>query len=329
VAADGFFNYRYLERFPPRQPEGSGYTGEQWDHYIKMTFLRARYYQPETGRFASRDPWAGKLRWPESLNRYVYVANNPTIMVDPSGFDASLGICFDPNRDHRNLTDWLIRTLNANAVSSAILPIRMAHFPWSGHTEVLKTPAKAIAYKLWYDLVRDGGRWDFKDKIRSEIGKKLMLCDDQECGWYEFSVPGNIHYGYVGVAAGFTPLEMHLGASYANITDPETPSGIYAAEGHYFRLGKETLTTVIPLPEGVKMYFYLGWWRTLFDNPTDYAAIELGVELYKTYGRHVPVQGFKRLLGIYKSRLERVYPPTDHYYNLHYPYAVGHFDGGR
>lgn len=40
-------------------PEGYGYTGEQWDHYIKMTFLRARYYQPETGRFASRDDFPG------------------------------------------------------------------------------------------------------------------------------------------------------------------------------------------------------------------------------------------------------------------------------
>ena len=67
-------------------PAGYGYTGEQWDHYIKMTYLRARYYQPEIGRFISRDQWAGRLRQPETLHRYTYAGSAPTGFRDPSGF---------------------------------------------------------------------------------------------------------------------------------------------------------------------------------------------------------------------------------------------------
>jgi len=39
----------------------------------------------ETGRFVSRDPFAGITGLPKSLNRFVYVLNNPLVYVDPSG----------------------------------------------------------------------------------------------------------------------------------------------------------------------------------------------------------------------------------------------------
>lgn len=50
-----------------------------------MTFLRARYYQPETGRFVSRDVFPGIIALPQSLNRYSYVQNRPVRYVDSSG----------------------------------------------------------------------------------------------------------------------------------------------------------------------------------------------------------------------------------------------------
>ncbi|HWO53834.1 MAG TPA: RHS repeat-associated core domain-containing protein, partial [Paenibacillus cookii] len=46
---------------------------------------RARYYQPEIGRFISEDTYKGTLGNPLSQNLYAYVANNPLIYVDPSG----------------------------------------------------------------------------------------------------------------------------------------------------------------------------------------------------------------------------------------------------
>jgi uncharacterized protein RhaS with RHS repeats len=48
-------------------------------------YLRARYYDPETGRFISRDPFTGFDSVSPSLNRYTYVQNNPVRFTDPSG----------------------------------------------------------------------------------------------------------------------------------------------------------------------------------------------------------------------------------------------------
>jgi RHS repeat-associated protein len=62
-----------------------GYAGEHRDGGTGLIYLRARMYDPVIGRFLQRDPIAGKLRTPLSLNRYSYVRNNPTSLVDPSG----------------------------------------------------------------------------------------------------------------------------------------------------------------------------------------------------------------------------------------------------
>ena len=65
---------------------GNRYTfaGEENDA-SGLVYLRARYYNPVTGRFLSRDPFPAKATDTQTLNRYVYVKNNPTNYVDPSG----------------------------------------------------------------------------------------------------------------------------------------------------------------------------------------------------------------------------------------------------
>ncbi len=62
--------------------------------------LRARYYRPEVGRFVSRDRWPGDSRLPATLQRFVYVANNPLAAPDPTGYCAQGGsACRDLWRD--------------------------------------------------------------------------------------------------------------------------------------------------------------------------------------------------------------------------------------
>ncbi len=61
------------------------YCGEYYDTETGTIYLRARYYNPSTGRFISRDSYAGKNEEPLSLNKYTYCQNNPLIFVDPSG----------------------------------------------------------------------------------------------------------------------------------------------------------------------------------------------------------------------------------------------------
>jgi hypothetical protein len=51
-----------------------------------MYYYRARYYDPNTGRFLQQDPHPGTLRNPlTALNKYLYVLNNPIIYSDHTG----------------------------------------------------------------------------------------------------------------------------------------------------------------------------------------------------------------------------------------------------
>ena len=66
------------------------FTGEQEDKELGLVFLRARYYDGQIGRFVSKDPLRGYDTNTQTLNRFVYVQNNPSRLVDPSGHNAIL-----------------------------------------------------------------------------------------------------------------------------------------------------------------------------------------------------------------------------------------------
>jgi RHS repeat-associated protein len=63
------------------------YRGEQYDPDLNLYYLRARYFNPLTGRFLSRDPAAGHLGIPATLHKYLYAGGNPVNSLDPSGRD--------------------------------------------------------------------------------------------------------------------------------------------------------------------------------------------------------------------------------------------------
>ena len=60
------------------------FNGQQQDE-TGLYYLRARTYDPKTGRFLSHDPELGKSKEPTSLHRYVYASNDPVNRIDPSG----------------------------------------------------------------------------------------------------------------------------------------------------------------------------------------------------------------------------------------------------
>ena len=76
------------------------YCGEYYDKETATIYLRARYYSPSTGRFISRDSFAGSNNDPLSLNLYTYCHNNPVSGTDSTGhfldtfFDAAI-LAFD------------------------------------------------------------------------------------------------------------------------------------------------------------------------------------------------------------------------------------------
>ncbi len=58
------------------------YTGREWEPELGLHYYRARYYDPEAGRFLSRDPIG--LRAGDA-NLYAYVRNDPINRIDPDG----------------------------------------------------------------------------------------------------------------------------------------------------------------------------------------------------------------------------------------------------
>ncbi|HEX2121300.1 MAG TPA: RHS repeat-associated core domain-containing protein, partial [Thermoanaerobaculia bacterium] len=55
------------------------FSGKPFDHGVAQYDFGARYYDPATGRFSTPDPEA---QW---VNPYVYAANSPVSLVDPTG----------------------------------------------------------------------------------------------------------------------------------------------------------------------------------------------------------------------------------------------------
>lgn len=61
------------------------YNETIYDKSTGLYYLSARYYNPEDGRFISRDSYRGDSAKPSTWNLYVYCANSPVNYEDPSG----------------------------------------------------------------------------------------------------------------------------------------------------------------------------------------------------------------------------------------------------
>ncbi|HEX5824895.1 MAG TPA: RHS repeat-associated core domain-containing protein [Candidatus Limnocylindrales bacterium] len=113
--------YRTDEWGVPRASSGSstqpfGYSGEPTDG-TGLSYLRARYYNPDLGRFMSRDTWFGSPSKSTTLNRFAFANDDPVTNTDPTGHfvdifaDAAFivmdigGLVFGPPKDR--LGNWL------------------------------------------------------------------------------------------------------------------------------------------------------------------------------------------------------------------------------
>ncbi|MEI8080742.1 MAG: right-handed parallel beta-helix repeat-containing protein [Actinomycetes bacterium] len=137
------------------------FTGEQTDDEIGLIYLRARYYDPATGRFLSRDPFPGFATYTQSLNPYIYVGNNPASLVDPTGefavlivagllaLSAFIGMMMDPAKVGDDAPPGeegrVLRNAAIDIVTGAVTqPIKKGKAVASGIAETTKSVAQDI-----------------------------------------------------------------------------------------------------------------------------------------------------------------------------------------
>jgi len=77
-----YFAYGEIQNTTGTSQNNYLFTGEQFEELINGFYLRARYYNSTIGRFASMDP----ILETTSMNRYIYVNDNPVNSFDYSGF---------------------------------------------------------------------------------------------------------------------------------------------------------------------------------------------------------------------------------------------------
>ncbi|MFT4046644.1 MAG: RHS repeat-associated core domain-containing protein [Solimonas sp.] len=99
VATDDSGNILWNEYYDPYGLKLSGvddkigYTGHAYDNETGLTYMQARFYDAEVGRFLSPDPAGFSDQSPFTFNRYSYAANNPYRYTDPTGMESAMIAC--------------------------------------------------------------------------------------------------------------------------------------------------------------------------------------------------------------------------------------------
>ena len=78
------YHYQPYGRPVGAAPVGPGYAGHVMDA-SGLTYMQARYYDPQLGRFLSTDPVEPDTMTGANFNRYAYAGNNPYSKYDPDG----------------------------------------------------------------------------------------------------------------------------------------------------------------------------------------------------------------------------------------------------
>ncbi|MEM9292277.1 MAG: RHS repeat-associated core domain-containing protein [Acidobacteriota bacterium] len=122
---------------------------------LDLDYMHARYYSSRLGRFLSLDPAAANPKFPQSWNRYAYVLNSPTTLVDEYGLIAN---CTTVSEDNHHCVD-----------SEAVEVVEKD--PYHGWSQKEK-----IAWHVW----ARGGDTSCRDSACEVLGEIAEIRDEVE-----------------------------------------------------------------------------------------------------------------------------------------------------
>jgi RHS repeat-associated protein len=95
------------------------FTGREYDKETGLYYYRARYYNPQIGRFLQTDP----VGYKDGMNCYQYCKNNSVNLVDPSGLFANLSEDVTSPGGADECPDFASSQLPQSSAAAAILNI--------------------------------------------------------------------------------------------------------------------------------------------------------------------------------------------------------------
>ena len=113
-------------------PNNYRYRGEQYDTDLGLYYLRARYYNPATGRFLSRDPEVGRSIGSSSLHKYLYAGSDPVDELDPTGRAKGTQEVTKPTGDLAEYAGLALQSLNRVAFFAQVTLPEWAGTPAGG-----------------------------------------------------------------------------------------------------------------------------------------------------------------------------------------------------
>jgi RHS repeat-associated protein len=97
VSYDGAYA-PYGESYAETGSTDEEFTGQRHDDTVMSLYdFPFREYNSTQGRWLSPDPLGGDITNPQSLDRYAYVMNNPTSLIDPLGLQPDCDPEIDPD----------------------------------------------------------------------------------------------------------------------------------------------------------------------------------------------------------------------------------------
>ena len=191
------------------------YTGQPYDDDLGLYYLRARYMNPDSGRFWNADEFEGFGGDPQSLHRYSYAGGNPVMGFDPSGNFTLFEVA---------LTSTVVSTV-AMIATPAVRPVVSTVIGYLGGSPNARYSLSSI------------GVYDESVELLSALGlspedfSKNLLAD----AFGELGTNAAVGAVTGGVGAGFAAFKRSTAALHG--TDAST-GGL-----NLFRAGKDGLST--------------------------------------------------------------------------------------
>jgi RHS repeat-associated protein len=230
-----------------------GYRGESFEDLTRLHYLRARYYEPSTGRFLGVDPIEGDVSSPVSRHRYLYGNANPVSYADPSG-KFSIGEAV------------AVLTILGSLASTSYQTYSIANALDQSHGNTLKWNGFIQADSIAFGLLGFGGTVAYTNLTSECYGST------------------NTHaiYGLLGVGISVSPLPLYV-STVANALQISSPynsgndPGILT--GAYNTLSFNAVTPIFCASLTSYLYMGQGFSTLSLDSLTTLSNFAIGLDI--------------------------------------------------